>query len=112
MSNILRKFLWTDTSAAASSNWFASAVTVHDSVPTVHIIQTHLASVSSIVKLNVAQGGVSKTLQLNGGAVIPPNTAYNEAVVFVPGSTYNIVHNTGNQQIGCIILESDEMITL
>ena len=98
----------TAATVAASADWLSADVSVAGAFPVKHNFQM-MVPTSTIVKAIITRGGVAKNLEFNAGVALTADAGYNFSVIMWPGTTYNITHDTGTQNVALMINESDNI---
>ncbi len=106
----------TSATIAINTDWFANDITpgldarksfaLDDTFTVVkHTLQLFVPT-STVVNIQYKFNGITKVFLLNGGTALATNAPAQFDVILFPGSSYNIQHVTGTQNVAAIITES------
>ena len=101
---------------AALADWFPSDIVpfqesrkrfaLDDSFTVVkHTLQLFVPT-ATVVNIQYKFNGILKVLNLNDGAALTANSAFQFDLVLFPGASYNVRHITGSLNVAAIITES------
>ena len=98
------------TSKAVDTDWFASDILVgavnYNNYVFKHSLQIRVTT-DTVLNLQYTYGGVTETYDLNSGVAQPGGAVHVYDILLPEGASYNIPHKTTEQNVTCIIAETN-----
>ena len=99
-----------NTSTLVDTDWFSVDISVGDNNYNNYVykqtLQIHV-STTTVLNLQYTLGGSTVTYDLNSGFAQPGGAVHQYDILLPPGSTYNVQHKTGTQNVSCVIAETN-----
>ena len=99
-----------DTNTAVDTDWFTVDISVGDgnynNYVYKHTLQIYVAT-TTVLNLQYIIDGATVTYDLNSGVAQPGGAVHQYDILLPPGSSYNIQHKTGTQNVSCVIAETN-----